>query len=157
LGRAIAAGAGAFAGVLLGAAAASAEVAASGTAPFAPFLAAMLGAHAWIGLAEGILTAAAVKLWTAAETPLTHVPPARPAFAAAGAVLTIAAAAELLGAARPDGLESALGAFGRGFGNASLTSGAPAIAAIALALLGAAACAALTFAAARPSRARGAA
>jgi len=48
--------------VMLAALAVSVEVAASGTVPLARVLPAMLGTHAWIGIGEGLVTAALLEL-----------------------------------------------------------------------------------------------
>ena len=73
------AGAGAWLAVMLGAAATSVELAASGTVPLGTVLPAMLGVHAAIGIGEAVITVAAVSAVLAARPDLIAVSDLRPA------------------------------------------------------------------------------
>jgi cobalt/nickel transport system permease protein len=61
---------GAWLAVMAGAAAASVELAVSGTVPLGTVLPAMLGVHALIGIGEGVITAAAVSAVLASRSDL---------------------------------------------------------------------------------------
>jgi cobalt/nickel transport system permease protein len=61
---------GAWLAVMAGAAAASMELAVSGTVPLGTVLPAMLGVHALIGIGEGVITAAAVSAVLASRSDL---------------------------------------------------------------------------------------
>lgn len=70
----VAAGAGAWLAVMLGAAATSLELAISGTVPLGTVLPAMLGVHALIGLGEAVVTVGAVSAVLATRPDLLAVP-----------------------------------------------------------------------------------
>jgi cobalt/nickel transport system permease protein len=71
-------GAGAWLAVMAGAAATSLELAASGTVPLWPVLAAMLAVHAAIGVGEAVITVAAVGAVLAARPDLVVLAPPAP-------------------------------------------------------------------------------
>jgi cobalt/nickel transport system permease protein len=100
---ALAAAAAGWISVMLAALAASVELAASGSVPFAAVTGAMLGAHAWIGIGEGLLTA----ILCLALAPRPAETAGRP-LAVAGAALLVSPLASDL----PDGLERVAGQFG---------------------------------------------
>lgn len=163
--RSAAAGAAAFLGILTGAAACSLEVAASGTAPLAPFLGAMLASHAWIGLAEAAITASLVQILTAetaaselADTEPVAPPPRQPlsprAWVSAAAILTVVAASEFASSRAPDGLESAARALGLPVEGAPLTDVPSPAAAMAASALGALGCGLVVLGVLRFSRSR---
>ncbi len=100
-GRALLLGVGGWLSVMLVALAVSAELAASGAASFGTVASAMLGTHAWIGIGEGMLTAALYLV-------LAQSPVEKSNTVGIGRPLAVASAALMLSpwASRlPDGLE----------------------------------------------------
>jgi cobalt/nickel transport system permease protein len=110
--RALVMAGGGWLSVMLAALAVSAELAASGVTSFATVVGAMLGTHAWIGIGEGLLSAALYLV-------LTHSFAKETRMAVPGHPLVLACAALMLSpwASRlPDGLErvtTQLGILGR--------------------------------------------
>lgn len=117
LSSAAVAGMAGFAVALAGAALVAVELALSGSAPFASALAAMVGAHARIGLIEAGLTAVAVAA--------LHRPAGAPAigFRAPAAAAVVACAIAPFASALPDGLDHT--AEQLGFADRAMAGSAP--------------------------------
>jgi cobalt/nickel transport system permease protein len=112
-----AAGTASWVSVMLGATLCAAELALSGTVPARLVFPAMLGVHAFIGLGEAAITAAALGLlWKVRPDLLTGRDGGKSAGArwgwAAGAGLALVAALAPLASSAPDGLEWVAGALG---------------------------------------------
>jgi cobalt/nickel transport system permease protein len=109
--RALLTAAGGFLSVMVAALAVSLELAASGAVPFARAAGALLGSHAWIGLGEGLLSAALCL----ALAPRTEKSAGKSLAVACAALLASPFASQL-----PDGLEQAAAQLGLAAKSATL-------------------------------------